>query len=106
LVALPGAHPEVMDLPSMARVTKLPLEVLRQKAEATPVFAPGLDNIVATGGVAQLWNTGRPLSDQLAALLATPAAGDERALLGRTRGGRPKAADIAAEVERLARAHD
>ncbi|MCJ9736236.1 biotin-independent malonate decarboxylase subunit gamma, partial [Bradyrhizobium sp. PRIMUS42] len=40
LVALPGAHPAVMDLPSMARVTKLPIDVLKAKAEATPVFAP------------------------------------------------------------------
>jgi malonate decarboxylase gamma subunit len=102
LVALPGAHPAVMDLPSMARVTKLPLDVLREKAKATPVFAPGLDNIVATGGVTQVWDETRPLSEQLIALLAAPRAGDERALLGKTRGGRPKAADIAAEVERLA----
>ncbi|SFI10820.1 biotin-independent malonate decarboxylase, gamma subunit [Bradyrhizobium sp. Gha] len=50
LVALPGAHPSVMDLPSMARVTKLPIEVIKAKAEATPVFAPGLDNMVMSGG--------------------------------------------------------
>ena len=43
LVALPGADPEVMDLPSMARVTKLSIEVLKEKAKSTPVFAPGLD---------------------------------------------------------------
>ncbi|WP_224020451.1 biotin-independent malonate decarboxylase subunit gamma, partial [Burkholderia vietnamiensis] len=28
LLALPGAEPEVMDLPSMSRVTKLPIDVL------------------------------------------------------------------------------
>eukprot|EP01037_Dinobryon_pediforme_P031544 gene31544-36090_t len=53
LVALPGAHPEVMDLPSMARVTKLPIELLEEKAKATPVFAPGLDNLVRVGGMAE-----------------------------------------------------
>ena len=105
LVALPGAHPAVMDLPSMARVTKLPLAVLEEKAAATPVFAPGLDNIAATGGIAAVWDPNRPLSDQLAALLAEPPAGDARATLGAARGGRPKAAAIAAEVERLALAH-
>jgi malonate decarboxylase gamma subunit len=105
LVALPGAHPAVMDLPSMARVTKLPLAVLEAKAETTPVFAPGLDNIVATGGIAAVWDPDQPLAGSFAALLAAPPAGDTRAALGATRGGRPKAAAIAAEVERLALAH-
>jgi malonate decarboxylase gamma subunit len=105
LVALPGAHPEVMDLPSMARVTKLPLEVLKQKAQATPVFAPGLDNLAQTGAIAEVWNPARPLSDQLAATLDRPAAGDRRAALGKARGGRTKAMDIAAAVVELATAH-
>ena len=42
LVALPGATPAVMDLPSMSRVTKLSIEALQEKAKSTPVFAPGL----------------------------------------------------------------
>ena len=37
--------PVVMDLPSMSRVTKLPVEVLEEKAKSTPVFAPGLENM-------------------------------------------------------------
>ncbi len=71
LVALPGAHPAVMDLPSMARVTKLPIEVLKAKAEATPVFAPGLDNMVRTGGIHVVWDETAPLAPQLAAVLDT-----------------------------------
>ena len=105
LVALPGAHPAVMDLPSMARVTKLPLAVLEEKAQATPVFAPGLDNIVATGGIASVWDPNAPLSKQLIAALAHTPTNDDRAALGATRGGRLKAAAIAAEVERLSLAH-
>src|SRR5205807_67055 len=58
LVALPGAHPAVMDLPSMARVTKLPVEVLKAKAEATPVFAPELAGEPIPEGWAR---AGRPL---------------------------------------------
>lgn len=104
LVALPGAHPEVMDLPSMARVTKLPIEVLKEKAKATPVFAPGLDNLAQTGAIAETWDPGAPLSDKLAALLARPRNGDDRAMLGKVRGGRPKAAIIANEVATLAQA--
>ena len=98
LAALPGAHPAVMDLPSMARVTKLPIEVLKEKAEATPVFAPGLDNLAKTGAVHQTWDSARSLSDQLAELLAVPAGDDERERLGLERGGRPKAAGISERV--------
>lgn len=98
LVALPGAHPEVMDLPSMARVTKLPIDVLQEKAKATTVFAPGLDNLVSVGGIAQRWDPEVSLAVQMTALLASPRDQDDRAMLGATRGGRPKAADIAGKV--------
>ncbi|MGE6917428.1 biotin-independent malonate decarboxylase subunit gamma [Achromobacter kerstersii] len=116
LLALPGAHPAVMDLPSMARVTKLPLTVLEEKAKSTPVFAPGLDNLAQTGGVAQVLNPDQPLSAQLRDVLATLNTGltpgltpheraqDHRDRLGKTRGGRPVAADIADQVYALARA--
>ena len=104
LVALPGAHPAVMDLPSMARVTKLPIEVLKAKAEATPVFAPGLDNMVRTGGILIVWDETAPLAPQLAAVLARPAGQEDRARLGAERGGRLKAAEIADRVVALATA--
>jgi len=98
LVALPGAHPEVMDLASMARVTKLPIDVLEAKAKTTPVFAPGLDNLVSVGGIATVWDAGRSLAEQLQALLAHPGAGDNRSALGVERGGRPASARIAGAV--------
>lgn len=103
LVALPGAEPEVMDLPSMAKVTKLSLEVLKEKAQSTAVFAPGLDNLAKTGAVLTTWDETRPLADQLHALLdASRSDGDDRDRLGRDRGGRPKAAEIAERVHDLA----
>ena len=102
LVALPGAHPEVMDLPSMARVTKLSIDLLREKAKATPVFAPGLDNLARMGAVHEIWDPERPLATQLEALLARPAGDDWRDVLGQQRNGRPKAAAIAARVAQWA----
>ena len=105
LVALPGADPEVMDLPSMARVTKLSIEVLKEKAKSTPVFAPGLDNLARTGAVLETWDPQKSLAAQLSASLARGAKGDARDALGKARGGRPKAAEIAARVQELA-AHD
>jgi len=105
LVALPGAHPAVMDLPSMSRVTKLSLEVLKEKAEATPVFAPGLDNLAQMGAIAETWDPTRPLSTQLETLLGRPFDGDVRSRLGLARGGRLKAGAIADRIVALAVAH-
>lgn len=104
LFALPGADPVVMDLPSMSRVTKLPLEVLEEKAKSTPVFAPGLENMAQTGAVAAVLDPTISLAIQLEALLVKPVEStDTRDRLGKERHGRPKAADIAARVYGLAR---
>jgi malonate decarboxylase gamma subunit len=103
LVALPGADPVVMDLPSMSKVTKLSLEILKEKARSTPVFAPGLDNLAQTGAVLAVWDEKASLAEQLEALLGSERdAGDQRDRLGKTRKGRPKAADIAERVHDLA----
>jgi malonate decarboxylase gamma subunit len=103
LVALPGADPVVMDLPSMSRVTKLPVEVLQEKAKSTPVFAPGLENMAQTGAVAAVLDPTISLAIQVEALLAKSVEGaDTRDRLGKERHGRPKAADIAARVYGLA----
>jgi malonate decarboxylase gamma subunit len=103
LLATPGAHPEVMDLASMSRVTKLPVDVLQERARSTTVFAPGLDNLARTGAVAQVLDPLRPLAGQLAGIHVSgmPAA-DTRDVLGRQRCGRSRAADVAARVHELA----
>ena len=103
LVALPGAKPEVMDLPSMSKVTKLSIDVLKEKAKSTPVFAPGLDNLAQTGAVLSTWDEKTSLAEQLQTLLGSDQdGGDRRDRLGKTRRGRPKAADIAERVHDLA----
>ena len=104
LVALPGANPSVMDLPSVARVTKLPLEKLEAMAKSTPVFAPGLDNMVQAGAVQTVLDPARPLGPQIAALIGDLPTHDARDALGKARGGRPIAHDIAARVVDAARA--
>src|ERR1700761_1254199 len=105
LVALPGAEPAVMDLPSMSRVTKLALDVLQEKSKTTPVFAPGLANLTQTGAVARTLDPDGSLAEQLSRLLAGLSdTRDTRDRLGKERQGRPKAADIAERVYVLARA--
>jgi malonate decarboxylase gamma subunit len=92
-----------MDLPSMSRVTKLSIEVLKEKAKSTPVFAPGLDNLAQTGAVLAVWDEKISLAKQLETLLKdTRKSGDQRDRLGKSRNGRPKAADIAERVHDLA----
>jgi malonate decarboxylase gamma subunit len=108
LLALPGAEPSVMDLPSMSRVTKLPIAVLQEKAATTPVFAPGLENLSQTGAVSIELDPGQSLRDQWLAAVVQYAQSDvlkdPRDELGYARKGRPKAMEIAERVRSLAHA--
>lgn len=103
LVALPGAEPSVMDLPSIARVTKLSLGRLKEMAKSTPIFTPGVDPLFAIGAVGEKWPADRSLAERLAAALRAPARRtDERDHLGLERKGRLQAAGIAERVAKEA----
>jgi malonate decarboxylase gamma subunit len=106
LVALPSAEPSVMDLPSISRVTKLPLEQLKELAKSTPIFAPGVEPLFATGAVTEIWAANEPLAPRLAALLQqTVATSDPRDRIGLERKGRLLAQKIAERVAAEAAAH-
>ncbi|WP_158811507.1 biotin-independent malonate decarboxylase subunit gamma [Beijerinckia sp. L45] len=106
LVALPDAEPSVMDLPSISRVTKLPLDKLTELAKSTPVFAPGLEPLFAVGAVTVRWDATKPLAAQLLTVLQAPLAQhDPRDAIGLERKGRLLAAPIAARVAMEANAH-
>ena len=94
--ALPEAEIRVMRIPAMARVTKLPEAMLTELSESNPVFAPGVGNYVAMGGVRALWEG--DLQAALRAALSQPAGEDRRARDGAVRGGRKLAADVAQRV--------
>jgi malonate decarboxylase gamma subunit len=91
--ALPEAEIRVMNLPAMARVTRLPEERLRALAAASPVFAPGAENYVRMGAIDALWDG--DLAADLLAALRDAATVDMRRELGFARGGRKLAAMIA-----------
>lgn len=93
--ALPEAEIRVMRLPAMARVTKLPEALLAEMSASNPVFAPGVGNYVAMGGVRQLWQGDLPQA--LRSALAQAPTDDRRAADGEARGGRL----LAAHVSRL-----
>jgi malonate decarboxylase gamma subunit len=106
LVALPGAEPSVMDLPSISRVTKLPLEQLKELAKSTPIFAPGVEPLWAVGAVTETWGATEPFAPRLAALLRQPeAASDLRDQIGFERKGRLLAQKITERVAAEAAEH-
>jgi len=94
--ALPEAEIRVMRLPAMARVTKLPEALLAELSESNPVFAPGVGNYVAMGGVRRLWQG--DLAQALREALADAPTVDRRAEEGAARGGRRMAASVAQQV--------
>jgi malonate decarboxylase gamma subunit len=94
--ALPEAEIRVMRVPAMARVTKLPEELLESLSRTNPVFAPGVANYVAMGGVRSLWDG--DLAAGLRAALADRDTADRRAEEGAQRGGRRAAADVIRRV--------
>lgn len=95
--ALPAAEIRVMNLPAMARVTKIPLERLQELAAQSPVFAPGVENYWRMGAIREVWD-GDYAARLAAALAADSAPGDRRAD-GQARGGRL----LADRVSRLVR---
>jgi len=94
--ALPEAEIRVMRLPAMARVTKIDEARLAELSKTNPVFAPGVENFVAMGGIRALWRG--DLQAQLLGALADESTQDERALDGAARGGRKLAATVAERV--------
>ncbi|MEO5697070.1 MAG: biotin-independent malonate decarboxylase subunit gamma [Burkholderiaceae bacterium] len=94
--ALPEAEIRVMRIPAMARVTKIAAERLEALSLDNPVFAPGVGNYVAMGGVQALWSG--DLAAALRAALNLGLRSDERAVEGAARGGRRLAADVAQRV--------
>jgi malonate decarboxylase gamma subunit len=94
--ALPEAEIRVMRLPAMSRVTKIAEDVLEALSVSNPVFAPGVANYVAMGGIASLWQG--DLQAALLAALADTDTSDRRAAQGRARGGRQLAQDVTQRV--------
>ena len=94
--ALPEAEIRVMRIPAMARVTKISEERLTALSKDNPVFAPGVQNYVAMGGIRALWSG--DLAAALRDALAHAPTDDVRAADGAARGGRRLAAAVVQRV--------
>lgn len=101
--ALADAEIKVMNLPAMARITKIPLERLEALAEHSPVFSPGVANYLRMGHLRAVWqgDEAQQLVDALKALQVMPPAErarDPRMTDGEARGGRTMAAEVLRRV--------
>lgn len=94
--ALPEAEIRVMRIPAMARVTKLSEVTLGELSQSNPVFAPGVGNYFAMGGVRALWEG--DLQASLRDALAQTPTMDTRAHDGALRGGRKLSAAVVQRV--------
>jgi malonate decarboxylase gamma subunit len=94
--AVPEAEIRVMRIPAMSRVTKISEDLLQALSLTNPVFAPGVANYVAMGGIQALWNG--DLKQCLLDALAATNTVDTRAILGAERGGRALAASVIQQV--------
>lgn len=94
--ALPQAEIRVMRLPAMARITKLAPELLEELSHHNPVFAPGVENYWAMGGVREIWKG--DLAVALRQALGDASRDDQRATDGASRGGRRMAASVVQRV--------
>lgn len=94
--ALPEAEIRVMRIPAMARVTKLPEELLTELSLSNPVFAPGVQNYVSMGAVRRLWQG--DLRVALRDALSNVSGQDRRAEDGFARGGRRLSAPVVQQV--------
>ncbi len=94
--ALASAEISVMNLPAMARVTKIAQDRLEALAQSSPVFAPGADNYFQMGALDELWSG--DLAQALREALHDRREPDRRRILGAQRGGRSTALFIADRV--------
>jgi len=108
--ALEDAEIKVMNLPAMARITKIPLERLEALAQVSPVFSPGAGNYFQMGHIDAIWKPdpqeapgalARALADAIAQVRAGTSE-DARMQRGAQRGGRTSAEAVARAVRQHA----
>ncbi len=101
--ALASAEISVMNLPAMARVTKIPQARLEELAETSPVFGPGALNYVKMGGLEGVWSDdpGAALDAALQeSTIEVDGRTDRRRDVGQARGGRTMALSVSDRVRR------
>lgn len=98
IYALDSASVGLMPVEAMSAVTKIPVETLRELSQKLPALEFGANPFALLGGVKEVWPADDSLATRLAAAIDSATPADERALLGKQRGGRTLAFDVANRV--------
>lgn len=98
IYALDQAKVGLMPVEAMSAVTKIPVAVLRKLSRTMPSLEFGARPFALLGGVEEVWPATGDLQARLARAIATAATDDDRAALGKRRGGRKLALDIRNKV--------
>ena len=94
IYALDSASVGLMPIEAMSAVTKIPVPVLQKLAKTMPSLEFGAAPFALLGGVEEVWPADADLQAKLAGAIAAAAVDDNRAALGKKRGGRKLALDI------------
>ena len=94
IYALDSASVGLMPIAAMSAVTKIPAAVLQKLSKTMPSLEFGAEPFALLGGVEEVWPSKGDLQARLAKAIATAAVDDNRAALGKKRGGRKLALDI------------
>ncbi|MBS0517246.1 MAG: biotin-independent malonate decarboxylase subunit gamma [Proteobacteria bacterium] len=98
IYALDSARVGLMPVEAMSAVTKIPVPVLRKLSKTMPSLEFGAHPFALLGGVEAVWTLDDGVAAKLEKAIATASTEDNRAELGKKRGGRKLALDIRKKV--------
>ncbi len=98
IYALDTASVGLMPVEAMSAVTKIPVETLRALSERMPALEFGAEPFSKLGGVQAVWPSTGDLPSLLRDAIAAASPVDDRAALGKQRGGRTMALDVRERV--------
>jgi malonate decarboxylase gamma subunit len=98
IYALDQASVGLMPIAAMSAVTKIPAPVLEKLSKTMPSLEFGAAPFALLGGVEEVWSAKDDVQVKLANAIANSTTEDNRAELGRKRGGRKLALDIRKKV--------
>lgn len=99
IYALDTASVGLMPVEAMSAVTKIPVSTLEELSKKMPALEFGAEPFSILGGVLEVWKTSDAIAAKLETAMKSPvSSGDDRARLGKERGGRTMAFDVQARV--------
>jgi malonate decarboxylase gamma subunit len=92
--ALDSASVGLMPIEAMSAVTKIPAPTLEKLSRTMPSLEFGARPFALLGGVEEVWSGKDDYAAKLAAAITSSTTDDNRAALGKMRGGRKLALDV------------